>query len=92
MYIVYVMHGGGVMPDRQAGTGFSKYSAESPKQDSKRFNSITKTIHSAHLGILCISAAGIGISGLRMRDGTTQPVGWRSIDYKSDLNLMARGR
>ena len=42
------------MPGQQAGSGVSNYNAESPKQDSKRFNSITKTIHFAHLGILFI--------------------------------------
>ena len=30
--------------------------AESPKQGSKKFSSITKTIHFAHLGILVIFA------------------------------------
>ena len=51
------MYGGGVMPGRRAGSlhCVGKYNAESPKQDSKRFNSITKTIiHFAHLGILLI--------------------------------------
>ena len=33
-----------------------KYNAESPKQDSKRLNSVTKTIHFAYLGILFIYA------------------------------------
>ena len=41
------------MPDRRAGS-VGKYNAESPKQDSRRFNSITMTIHFAHLGILFI--------------------------------------
>ena len=36
------------------GSGSGNYNAESPKQGSKRFNSITKTIHWAHLGILFI--------------------------------------
>ena len=48
------MYGGGVMTGWRAGSCFGKYIAESPKQDSKRFNSITKTIHFAHLGILFI--------------------------------------
>ena len=46
--------GGGVMPVRRAGSGVGKYIAESPKQGSKKFNSITKTIHFAHRGILFI--------------------------------------
>ena len=33
-----------------------KFNAESPKQGSKRLNSITKTIHFAHLGLLFIYA------------------------------------
>ena len=33
-----------------------KYNAKTPKQDSKRFNFITKTIHFAHLGtVYCLS-------------------------------------
>ena len=48
------LHGGGVMLGRRAGSGVGKYNAESPKQSSKRFNSIMKTIHFAHLGILFI--------------------------------------
>ena len=45
-----------MMPGRRAGSGIGKYSynADSPKQGSKRFNSITKTIHFAYLGILLI--------------------------------------
>ena len=39
------------MPGRRAGPGVGKYNAESPKQDSKRFNSITKTNHFPFLGI-----------------------------------------
>ena len=39
------MYGGEVMPGRQAGSGGGNYNAESLKQGSKRFNSITKTIH-----------------------------------------------
>ena len=53
MYSKFV-YGGGMMPDWQAGSCVDKYNAESPKQDSKRFNSITKTIHFAHLVILFI--------------------------------------
>ena len=45
------------MPDRRAGS-VGKYNAESPKQDSRRFNSITMTIHFAHLGILFIYEGG----------------------------------
>ena len=37
---------------RRAGSVVSKHSAKSPKQSSKRFNSITKKIHFAHLGII----------------------------------------
>ena len=48
------VYGGGVMPGRRAGSGVGKYNAESPKQSSKRFNSITNTIHLAHLVILII--------------------------------------
>ena len=35
-------------------SGVGKYNAESSKQDSKRFNLITKTSHFSHLGILFI--------------------------------------
>ena len=45
------VYGGGVMLDRRASI---QYNAESLKQGSKRLNSITKTIHFAHLGILFI--------------------------------------
>ena len=58
---------GGVMLSRRAGPGVGKYNAESPKQGSKRFNSITKTIHFAHLGIIFIYARNLPkgpISGL----------------------------
>ena len=48
------MHSGAVMPGRRVGSGVCKYNPKSPKQDSKRFNSITMTIHFAHLGILFI--------------------------------------
>ena len=49
-----------MMPGPRAGSGVGKYNAESPKQDSKRINSITKTIHFAHLGtILFIYACGL---------------------------------
>ena len=34
--------------------GVGEYNAESPKQGSKRFNSISKKVHFAHLGILFI--------------------------------------
>ena len=39
------VYGGGVIPGQRAGSGSGdgKYNAESSKQDSKRFNSITKT-------------------------------------------------
>ena len=40
------------MPDWQAGSCVDKYNAESPKQDSKRFNSITKRIYISDLGII----------------------------------------
>ena len=50
------MYGGGVMPGRRQGQVIShhlttddKYNADSSKQGSKRFKSITKTIHFAHL-------------------------------------------
>ena len=53
--IIYIrtfcVYGSGVMLGRRAASGVGKYNAESPKQGSKRFNSITKTIHFAHLGI-----------------------------------------
>ena len=45
-----------MMLGRQAGSGVGQYNAKSPKQDSKVFNSITKTIQFAHLGILFIYA------------------------------------
>ena len=50
------------MPGRRAGSGVGKYNAESPKQDSKRFNSITKTIHFAHLGILYYLSMLVGFN------------------------------
>ena len=50
------MYGGGVMLGWRAGSGVGKYNAEVLKQGSKRFNSITQTIHFAHLGILFIYA------------------------------------
>ena len=43
------MYDGGVMSGRDAELGVGQYIAESPKQGSKRYNSITKTIHFAHL-------------------------------------------
>ena len=42
---------------RRAGSFVGRYNAENPKQDSKRFNSITKTIHFAYLGLLFIYEA-----------------------------------
>ena len=50
------MYSGGVMPGRRAGSGVSKYSMYKPKQGSKRFNSIKKTIHFSPLVILIIYA------------------------------------
>ena len=50
------MYSGGVMPGRRAGSGVGKYNTESPKKESKRFNSVKKTIHFAHLCILFIYA------------------------------------
>ena len=43
-----------LIPQYQISKKSGKYDAESPKQGSKRFNSITKKIHFAHLGILII--------------------------------------
>ena len=48
------LYSGGVMPFRREGSGVGKYKAKRPKQGSKRFNFITRTIHFAHLGILFI--------------------------------------
>ena len=48
------MYDGGVMSGRDAELGVGQYIAESPKQGSKKFNSITKAIHFAHLVILFI--------------------------------------
>ena len=48
------MYGGGVMLGWRAGSDVGKYNAESPKQGSKMFNSIIKTIHFAQPGILFI--------------------------------------
>ena len=48
------VYGGGVMTGRRAGSGVGKHNAESPKQGSRRFDSITNTIHFAHLGIFFI--------------------------------------
>ena len=42
------------MPGRRAGSGVGKYNDESPKQISKRFNFITKTIHFSSLLLLFI--------------------------------------
>ena len=41
----------------RAGSGVGKNTDENPKLDSKMCNSITKTIHFAHLGILFVYAA-----------------------------------
>ena len=57
------------MTGRRAGSGVGKYNAESSKQGSKRFNSITKTIHFAHLGILLIYATDVGSVRDRRRGG-----------------------
>ena len=48
------MYGGGVMLGRRAWSGIGKYNAKSTKQGSKGFNSISKTIHFAHISILFI--------------------------------------
>ena len=42
--------------DARLAAGVGKYNAKSPKQGIKRFYSITKTIHFAHLGILFVCA------------------------------------
>ena len=50
------VYGGGVM--RAGGQGqVLVYNAESPNHGSKRFNSVTKTIHFAHLDMLFIYAS-----------------------------------
>ena len=46
------------MRGRRTGSGDGKCIAESPKQNSKRFNFITKTIHFAHLVVLFIYEDG----------------------------------
>ena len=51
------------MPGRRAGSDAGKYKAEGPKQDSKKFNSITKTIHFAPLGILFIYSSDDPLGG-----------------------------
>ena len=43
---------------RWAGSDVGKYNAKSAKQDSEKFNFITKTIHFAHLDILFIYGWG----------------------------------
>ena len=48
------VYGSGVMPGRRTGSGVGKYNAKIPNQGSKRFNSVTKTIYFAHVGILFI--------------------------------------
>ena len=50
----------------RAGLGIGKYNAESPKHlktGQQRFNSITKTIHFAYLGILFIYEYGTAPHG-----------------------------
>ena len=42
--------------DARLAAGVGKYNAKSPKQGIKRFYSITKSIHFAHLGILFVCA------------------------------------
>ena len=64
------MYGSGVMPGRRAGSGVYNFNAESPKQGSKRFNSITKTIHFAHLNILFTVA--IVLSGPLVKGAVSQ--------------------
>ena len=46
------VYGGRVMPSRRIGSGVGKYNAENPKQDSKRFSSIIKTIHFAQMSFI----------------------------------------
>ena len=48
--------GGGHIQEHALSCWQVHYNAESPKQGSKRFNHITKTIHFAHLVILFIYA------------------------------------
>ena len=52
------VYSGGVTLGQQNGSGGGKYNAGSPKQGSKRFNSITKTIHFAHLGTVYYLSMG----------------------------------
>ena len=67
------MYGSGVIAGRRAGSGVGKYcildtvdsivyNAKSPKQGSKRFNSITKTTHFADLGTIFIYGDGLFLS------------------------------
>ena len=41
-WLTVTVYSGGAIPGRRAGSGVGKYSAESPKQDSKRFKSQVK--------------------------------------------------
>ena len=52
-----------------AGSGVAKYNAQCLKQGSNRLNSISKTIHLAHLGILFIYDQGL--RGVRPGEGGT---------------------
>ena len=47
-----------MLSGRRAGSVDDKCKAESPKQNSKRFNSITKTTHFSHLCIFYLSMGG----------------------------------
>ena len=60
------------MLGRRAGSPIAVYAqvqCESPKQDSKRFNSIVKTINIGYLGIiyLCCTQCTIAASGVTQR-------------------------
>ena len=57
------------MPGRLAGSGVGLYIAESPKQGNKMFNSISKTIHFAHLVILYIYVYSVEGAEESMRGG-----------------------
>ena len=63
----------GVMPGRRAGSGVGKCNAESPKQGSKRFKFIMKTIHCAHLGVLFIYDLGVQFQGTMSPVLTARP-------------------
>ena len=62
------------MSGRRAGSGVGKYNAKGSKQDSKRFNSITKTSHFDHLDILFIYASfqGYDDTVIRYRANTNR--------------------